>query len=184
MSFINNYLSNLSLAQADIASTLANPTIIIVAVVAMAIAGFIYLQQGKALPTGGLADKVQNLQGQVGDVGNIALEKVDDVLDEYQQILPYLAELGIKVNGLDIEVGFLPKLKTSLVASIETIQVEAVEKVKQENTGNVLLISILDGVLFAKRCHARLDDASISLFKDVVIDVTLGIPPAISVSFK
>ena len=79
--FFMDSLSNLYLAQVDFAlANLANPTVIIVGVIIMTIAGIFYFKNGSASPTEDLVSKMQTLQGQAIDVGNVALEKVDDVL--------------------------------------------------------------------------------------------------------
>ena len=95
-----------------------------------------------------------------------------------------MEELGLTVDGLSIEAGLLPKIQTSLIASIDNIETDAVERIKQENSQNQLLISILNAVLLAKKLDKRLDNASITLFKELVIDITLGVPPSIAINFK
>jgi hypothetical protein len=172
--------------QTDVASGLNNPTIIVGLVgVASIVFGAVYLlNQKKTVELETIMSQTQLLQNKATDFGETALDKIDDVLDEYQKILPYLEDLGLKVEGLSIEVGLLPKIQTSLVASLDVIEVEAVERVKTENKTNKLLVSILNAVLLAKKCNDRLDEASISLFKDIVVDIALGIPPGVSVRFR
>lgn len=173
--------------QADVAATSSNSTIIVslVAVVAIALGGFYLLKQQKTVAIDPQAlMKTDFIQNQASELGETALKKIDEVLDEYQEILPYLQELGLTINGLSIEAGLFPKLKTSLVASLDVIEMEAVQRIKEENKSNKLLVAILTAILLAKKCDDRLDEAKISLFKDLVVDVELGIPPAIFVRFQ
>lgn len=172
--------------QTDVAATSSNPTLILglVAVVAIAFGGFYLLKQQKKVSLDPMILKNDFIQNQASEIGEAAIKKVDEVLDEYQKILPYMEELGLKINGLSIEAGLFPKLKTSLVASLDVIEMEAVERIKEENKTNKLLVAILTAILLAKKCDDRLDEASVTLFKDLVVDIELGIPPAISVRFQ
>lgn len=124
------------------------------------------------------------IQEETGDVASIAQEKINLILEEYKLILPYMEELGLSVEGFSIEAGLLPQIKTSLRGSIEYIKVEAVDRIKAENKNNQLLIAILNAILLAKKCHEKLESVYISILKDIIIDIKLGIPPSISIRFQ
>lgn len=169
----------------DLWSVVNNPTIIGgLGVLVLLGGGFYLLNQKKPDSIEPLKLQAELIQNKASDLGEAALDKIDDVLEQYQKILPYLKELGLKIDGLSIEAGLLPKIKTSMIASISMIDVAAVERVKEQNKTHKLLGAILNAVLLAKKCNDRLDEASISLFKDMIVDIELGIPPAISVRFK
>lgn len=124
------------------------------------------------------------LQEETEDISDMAQEKIELILEEYKRLLPYVEELGLTVQGFSIEAGLLPQIKTSLRGSIDNIKPEAVERIKEENKTNKLLIAILNAVLLAKKCHQRLESVYISVLKDIVVDVKLGIPPSILVRFQ
>lgn len=133
-------------------------------------------------------DKAENLteqiQEQATEVSAAAQEKLDELLDEYKRILPTIEQLGLSVKSFNIEAGVLPQIETSLVGSVDDLNNEAVEKIIAENEDNKLLTTVLRAILMAKRCHERLEDAYISILKDMIIDIKLGIPPKVSVRFQ
>jgi hypothetical protein len=123
-------------------------------------------------------------QEKAAGVSTAALEKIDDVINEFNAMLPFVEELGLSVASFDIEAGLLPQIKTSLVGSIENIKDEAVEGLIAEHENNKLLVAVLNAVLMAKNIHQKLEGAYISILKDLVIDIKLGIPPSISCRFQ
>lgn len=128
-----------------------------------------------------LTDK---LQEETGEIATLAQDKINVLIEEYKRMLPYMEELGLSVEGFSIEAGILPQIKTSLRGSIENIKVEAIERIKNENQTNPLLISILNALLMAKKSHEKLESVYISILKDIIIDVKLGIPPSIMIRFQ
>ncbi|HEY9660240.1 MAG TPA: hypothetical protein V6C65_17415 [Allocoleopsis sp.] len=124
------------------------------------------------------------IQEETAELTDLAQEKIDSVLDEYKRLLPYLEELGLSVQGFSIEAGLLPQIKTSLRGSIDNIKPEAIERIKAENPTNKLLLAILNAVLLARNCHQKLESVYISILKDIVVDVKLGIPPSIMIRFQ
>ncbi|MBW4592558.1 MAG: hypothetical protein KME46_06460 [Brasilonema angustatum HA4187-MV1] len=123
-------------------------------------------------------------QEKAAGVTSAAQEKIDVVIDEFNKMLPFAEQLGLRVASFDIEAGLLPQIKTSLIGSIDEIKNETVERLIKENESNKLLIAVLKAVLFAKSIHQRLEGVYISVLKDLVIDIKLGIPPSISCRFQ
>ena len=128
-----------------------------------------------------LTNQVKDKAEEVATAGE---EKIDAIIDEFNKMMPFAEELGLSVASFDIEAGLLPQIKTSLVGSIEDIKNETVERLIAENENNKLLVAIFKAVLMAKNIHQKLEGAYISILKDLVIDVKLGIPPSISCRFK
>ncbi|MEA5468409.1 hypothetical protein [Spirulina sp. 06S082] len=129
-------------------------------------------------------DLKEQVQEQATDLSSAAQGKLDDLLDDYKRILPMVEELGLRVSSFHIEAGVLPQIQTSLVGSVDNLNNEAVEKIIAENESNKLLTTVLRAILMAKKCHERLEDAYISILKDIAIDIQLGIPPKVSVRFQ
>jgi hemoglobin-like flavoprotein len=123
-------------------------------------------------------------QEKVAEVAVAAQEKVDAVIDEFNNMLPVAEELGLKLTSFNIEAGILPQVNATLVGSIDNIKNEAVECLIAANESNKLLVSVLNAILMAKSIHQRLGVAYISILKDLIIDVKLGVPPSISCHFK
>ena len=123
-------------------------------------------------------------QEKTAGVSAAALEKIDEVINEFNAMLPFMEELGLSVASFNIEAGLLPQIKTSLVGSIDNIKDEAVEGLITQNENNKLLVAVLNAILMAKSIHQKLEGAYISILKDLVIDISLGIPPSISCRFQ
>lgn len=124
------------------------------------------------------------LQEEAENTTEIIQEKLDLVIEEFKLMIPYLENLGISIQSFNIEAGLLPQIKTSLRGSINDIKPELIEQIKLDNAASKLLISILNAVLLAKSFHQKLESNYISIFKDIIIDVKLGITPSIVVNFK
>lgn len=123
-------------------------------------------------------------QEKAAGVAAAAQEKVDAVIDEFNNMLPFVEELGLSVASFNIEAGLLPQIKTSLVGSIDNIKDEAVQRLIQAHESNKLLVAVLNAILMAKNIHQRLKGAYISVLKNLVIDIKLGVPPSISCRFE
>ncbi|ELS05204.1 hypothetical protein Xen7305DRAFT_00049470 [Xenococcus sp. PCC 7305] len=124
------------------------------------------------------------VKGKAGEVAAAGEEKIDAIIDEFNKMMPFAEELGLSIASFNIEAGLLPQIQASLVGSIEDIKDETVERLIAENDNNKLLVAIFKAVLMAKSVHQKLEGAYISILKDLVIDVKLGIPPSISCRFK
>jgi hypothetical protein len=133
-------------------------------------------------PIQGAKDKAQEatakLQEQGLELAAAAQEKIEDVLDEYQKIIPVAESLGLTVDSFDVEMGLIPEISTALVGSMEQINKEAVQKMITENQNNKLLATMLNALLIAKDLQKRLN---IKNLKGIRVDIKLGISPKVSV---
>lgn len=147
-----------------------------------------FVNQNKVKLPQNITEQAKSLQETIekgtGEMNSIAQEKINSILEEYKRLLPYLEELGLNVEGFSIEAGLLPQINTSLRGSIDDIKNEAIERIKEENKTNTLFVAILNAISMAKNCHEQLESVYISILKDIIIDIKLGVPPAISVRFQ
>lgn len=187
---VNDFLSVLSELNSASFSSLLSNGLVWLALGTVCLAGVViyFVNQRKINLSPSITEQTQNFKNKIqsgtSDITGAAQEKINDILDEYKRILPYMEELGLSVEGFSIEAGLLPQIKTSLRGSIENIKDETVERIKLENNNNQLLVAVLNAVLMAKKCHLKLESVYISILKDIIIDVKLGIPPSISVRFQ
>lgn len=129
--------------------------------------------------------KVANqAQDKAAGVASAAQDAVDVIIDEFNKMMPIAEELGLSIASFNIEAGLLPQIKTSLIGSIDNIKDEAVERLIKQNESNKLLVAVLNAVLLAKSVHHRLEGAYISVLKDLVVDIKLGVPPSVSCRFQ
>jgi hemoglobin-like flavoprotein len=128
-----------------------------------------------------IADQAQE---KAAGIAAAAQEKIDVVIDEFNRFMPFAEELGLRMSSFNIEAGLLPEVRATLIGSIDSINNQTIEKIIAENENNKLLIAILNVINMAFSIHARLEGVYISVLKDLVIDIKLGVPPSISCSFQ
>ena len=126
----------------------------------------------------------EQAQEKAAGVASAAQEKIDAIIDEFNRFMPFAEQLGLSLSSFNIEAGLLPEIRATLIGSIDSINNEAVEKIIADNENNKLLIAILNAILMAKSIHERLEGVYISVLKDLVIDIKLGVPPSISCRFQ
>ena len=123
-------------------------------------------------------------QAKAAEAAAATQEKVDEVIDEFNELLPLAEELGLKLNSFNIEAGLLPQIQASLIGSVDNIKIEAVQRLIAQYESNKFLVTVLNSILMAKSIHQRLRGAYISVLRDLVINIKLGIPPSISCRFE
>jgi hypothetical protein len=107
--------------------------------------------------------------------------KIDSLLAEYAQALEFLKTLGMQVGKLRLEMGILPQVSTSIRGSINDLDPDKIQKMLEANPDKKLLAAILSALLMVIRIR---DVVDLKSSKDVVLDVTLGVPPKISVDLQ
>ena len=123
-------------------------------------------------------------QAKAAEAAAAGQQKIDDIIDEFNEILPFVEELGLRMSSFNIEAGLLPQIQASFIGSIDGVNNDVVERLIQENEKNKLLVAFLNAILMTKKIHGRLKGAYIAILKDLVIDVKLGLPPSISCRFQ
>ncbi len=123
----------------------------------------------------GVADQIQE---QAAGIASAAQEQFNAVLEEYQKVIPIAESLGLKIGSFNIDMGVLPEIKTSLIGSVDLIQKEAVESMIATHQSNKILVTILNALLITKDLQEKWH---ITNMKDIVVNIKLGVPPAISV---
>ena len=124
------------------------------------------------------------IQAKAAEAAVAAQEKINEVIDEFNDLLPLAEELGLKLKSFNIEAGLIPQINASLVGSIDNIKTEALERLIAQHENKKFLVAIFNSILMAKSIHQRLQGAYISILKDLVVDIKLGVPPSISCRFE
>lgn len=83
------------------------------------------------------------------------------------------------MGKVQLEVGLLPKMSTSVHGSVKGISPEAVRKVMADHPESKLLAQLLRALLTARRVFTQFDLRNDS----VVMDIDLGASPKINVRF-
>ena len=125
------------------------------------------------MPLKDLVGKAQELTGSASEVAG-------KFLDEFNEALPAMRALGLTVRDLHVGMGLIPEIGAKLIGSVDTINVakinELIDKEKEKKT----LVAVLKTLQAAYNVKDQLGDLGL---KGVEIDMTLGLPPKINVSF-
>jgi hypothetical protein len=109
-----------------------------------------------------------------------ATEVAGKLMDEFNEALPVMGALGFTIKDLRVGAGALPTIGAKLVASIETIDVKKIKEMIEKHPENKTLVGALKALELAFNVRQQISDFPIN---GVEIDVTLGVPPHIGVSF-
>ncbi|HEY9848362.1 MAG TPA: hypothetical protein V6D28_02800 [Leptolyngbyaceae cyanobacterium] len=126
----------------------------------------------------GVKGVAEQIQEQAAGIASAAQEQFNAVLEEYQKVIPIAESLGLKIGSFNIDMGVLPEIKTSLIGSVDLIQKEAVKSMITTHQSNKILVTILNALLITKDLQEKWH---ITNMKDIVVNIKLGVPPAISV---
>ena len=91
-----------------------------------------------------------------------------------------MRDLGFTIKDLRAGMGLVPEIGAKLIASTDTIDVKKIKELIEKHPENKTLISALKALELAYNVRQQVGDLPL---KGVEIDVTLGLPPHISVAF-
>ena len=121
-----------------------------------------------------------NLMGKAKEMMDAATVAAGNFLDEFNEALPTMRALGFTIRDFRMSMGLVPELNAKLIASVDTINVAKIDELIAHHQDKKLLAALLKALEAAYHIKEQLGDAS---FKSVILDVTLGLPPHISVAF-
>ena len=107
----------------------------------------------------------------------VGLGKMTEWLDDYKKAIKYLEKYGFTVEKLEIEMGIPPEVHTSILGSIEHIQIDQLNKLIEEQQGEALIVALLRSLVLTRQIWECLD----LKLTGVILKVTLGVPPKIDV---
>jgi hypothetical protein len=124
----------------------------------------------------GFNDLLEKAQG----LTNSASDAVSKLLDEFNAALPTMKALGFSVEDLQVGMGVLPEVKAKLIADADNVDVKAIDGMIEKKSEQKTLVVVLKGLQAAYNVRGQLGDLGL---KGVEIDLTLGIPPKVSIGF-
>jgi hypothetical protein len=122
----------------------------------------------------------KDLMDKAKGVADAATDAAGKLVDEFNEALPTMRALGFTIKDLRVGTGLVPEIGAKLIASTETIDVKKVKELIDKHRENKTLVGALKALELAFNIKQQIGDFS---FKDVQIDVTLGLPPHIGVAF-
>jgi hypothetical protein len=133
---------------------------------------------------GNLTDKITKVKDGIASNEKLAGlfdEKINLLLTEYSQAVATLQALGMEVGKIRVEMGLLPQVSTTIRGSINDLDPVKIQQLLDANPEKKLLNAILSALLTLARIREVVDLKS---SKDVVVDVTLGVPPKVSAELQ
>ena len=115
----------------------------------------------------------EKLTGAVADTAGRAL-------DEFNEALPTMRALGFTIRDFHMSMALIPELSVKLVASASTIDVKRIDELITQYKDKKLLVALLKALQAAYHVKEQLGEA---YFGSVEMDLTLALPPRISVGF-
>jgi predicted regulator of amino acid metabolism with ACT domain len=113
------------------------------------------------------------------DLAGPASETISKLLDEFNAALPVMQALGFSVEDIQVTMGLLPEISAKLTAEAAKIDVKALDEMMKKSEQKTL-VAVLKALQTAYNIRDQLGDLGL---KGIEIDVTLGIPPKISIGF-
>ncbi len=113
-----------------------------------------------------------------GDLAEVGVAKVREVLSLLNAALPLMKEAGCTPSGVDVDVGLPPKV----VANFATSQVseEAIARITAENPDKTLACAILKTLAKGARLQKRLE---VGRLRASTMAVEIGLAPCLKLSF-
>ncbi len=124
-----------------------------------------------------LKDLIRKFREMIGGWGGVPKGKVNEWLDKYKKAVAVLETFGFTVGKFSVGMGIFPEIHTSISGSIENIREDGLKKMIEEHQAETLLVSLLNALVTARRFWERVELKLTS----VTLDITLGVPPRISV---
>jgi hypothetical protein len=122
----------------------------------------------------------KSLAGKAQDLAGVATEAGGKFVDEFNEALPTMRALGFTVKDLRVGTGLMPEIGAKLIASTDTIDAKKIKVLIEQHPDNKTVVGVLKALLIAYNIKQQVGDLP---FKGVELDVTLGLPPHINVTF-
>jgi hypothetical protein len=133
---------------------------------------------------GNLGDRLSQIKKDVassGKFGGMVDEKVNALLEDYSNAVESLKTFGMKVGKLRLEMGLFPQISTSFRGSVDDLDPVKIQALLDASADKKLLTAILSAMLTVIRIR---DIVDLKNSQSVVLDVTLGIPPKVTVELE
>jgi len=124
-----------------------------------------------------LRDKAQEVAGAAATSATATAGKM---LDEFNEALPTMRALGFVVKDLHVGMGLIPEVGAKLVATTDSIDEKKLVELIEKHAAKKLLVTALKGLYAAYNIKREIPDVPL---KGVQLDLTVSLPPRVSVSF-
>jgi hypothetical protein len=129
---------------------------------------------------GNLAETTRAFKGTADTVSDVAIAKMNELLDKANETFSKIEALGLSVRDFRVGSGITPSLQFTLYGAIDAVDPDRLQKIIEEHPDKALLVMILKALRTASLFRAELTSLN---FGSVEAKVDLGVPPAVSVNF-
>jgi hypothetical protein len=126
---------------------------------------------------GNLVGRARDMAGAAASAATATAGKM---LDEFNEALPTMRALGFVVKDVHVGMGLLPEVGAKLVATTDSIDEKKLQELIEKHAGKTLLVTALKGLYAAYNIKREIPEVPL---KGVQLDLTLSLPPRVSVSF-
>jgi predicted regulator of amino acid metabolism with ACT domain len=123
---------------------------------------------------------LNDMLGKARGLADSASDAVSKLLDEFNAALPTMKALGFSVEDIQVGMGLLPEVRAKLIAAAANVDVKAIDEMIKTKSEQKTLVAVLKALQTAYNVRDQLGDLGL---KGVEINVTLGLPPNISIGF-
>lgn len=109
-----------------------------------------------------------------------AKKKMEKMLDDFNRALPALKSLGLSVTNLQVDMGFLPGIIATLKGSFEDMEPRKIRYLKEGNSENKVLGSILRALESAANIKNLIGELMVY---GIQVRVKLGLIPKVEIGF-
>jgi len=102
-------------------------------------------------------------------------------LEEYKRAMKELQVFGLTVGKIRVTAGILPEISTTIKGSINNIDQKQLQELLEKKKDEKLLAAILSALLTLSKVREVID---LDVLHEVIIEVSLGIPPRVSIDLQ
>lgn len=121
----------------------------------------------------------KDLMNRVKKFTHTTTKTIGKLVDEFNEALTIMRAVGLTMKDLRVGAGVVPEIGAKLVASTDTIDVKKIKELIEKHPENKTLVGALKALELAFNVRQQVNVP----FKGVEMDVTLGLPPRIGVTF-
>lgn len=123
-------------------------------------------------------DKLGKIASSAGSVMDAGVDKVHEVLREFNETMPTIKALGLSVRHVSFGMGLVPEVSATLIGSIDALEQGKIDDLLKKHQDNKTTTLILEALKTASNLKDQLGDLGM---RGVQVDVRLGLPPRIEV---
>jgi len=125
--------------------------------------------------------KVSDAKDKVAGLTVESSAQIMQWLEEYKKTMVSLQVFGLSVGKIRVTAGILPEISTTIRGSLNNIDQNQVQKMLEEKHEEKLLTAILSALLTLTKVREVIE---MKVLNDILIEVSLGIPPRVSIDLQ